>query len=103
MDLRFEGVSVKGFSNLLMSAAAVGRIDHAVALLDHGANVNKAIARNGFVVSPLTVTMSCGAHDICRLFLMRGATQPPTTWIKCFASASERAKEKTLALVEMSQ
>jgi hypothetical protein len=78
MDLRFEGVTKKN-SNLLMRAAAAGHIDQAIALLDHGANVNKMIVDpdNGEVVSPLTSTFWCGAHDIFRLFLTRGAI--PTT------------------------
>jgi hypothetical protein len=77
MDLGFEGV-VKHFSNLLMSATNVGHIDQAIALLDHGANVNKTgVDLNGRVVSPLTSAINCGAHDFCRLFLTRGAI--PTT------------------------
>jgi hypothetical protein len=77
MDLRVEGV-VNSFSNLLMVAATVGHIDQAIALLDHGANVNKIMVRaNGDVISPLAFTVNHGAHDICRLYLMRGAI--PTT------------------------
>jgi hypothetical protein len=77
MDARFEGV-VKDSSNLLMSAAYAGHIDHAIALLDHGANVNKIrVQPDGHVVSPLTSASCYGAHDICRLFLTRGAI--PTT------------------------
>ncbi len=77
MDLRVEGV-LKGFSNLLMLAAEKGHIDQAIALLDHGANVNKTVVDpNGVVASPLIFTMSHGAHDLCRLFLTRGAI--PTT------------------------
>jgi hypothetical protein len=76
IDLRVEGMSID--SNLLMSAAERGHIDHAIALLDHGANVNKIMVDpNGAVDSPLIITMSFGAHDICRLFLTRGAI--PTT------------------------
>jgi hypothetical protein len=77
MDLRVEGV-VNSFSNLLMVAATVGHIDKAIALLDHGANVNKIMVRaNGDVISPLAISVNHGAHDICRLYLMRGAI--PTT------------------------
>jgi len=77
MDLRVEGEVnevLESVSNLLMNAADVGHINHAIALLDHGANVNKIMVANGdCVYSPLTVTVSYGAHDICRLFLTRGA------------------------------
>jgi hypothetical protein len=76
MDLRVEG-AVKTFSNLLMSAAATGQIDQAIALLDHGANVNKTVVFDGRVHSPLTSAFGRGAHDIFRLFLTRGAI--PTT------------------------
>jgi hypothetical protein len=79
MDLGVEGV-VEGSSNLLMSAATVGHIDQAIALLDHGANVNKTVVDlnlTGYVASPLTCTLCYGVHDICRLFLTRGAI--PTT------------------------
>jgi hypothetical protein len=79
VDPRLEGF-VKGFYNLLMLAAEWGRIDQAIALLDHGANVNKTVVGyGGHVVSPLafTVTYGAKAHDIVRLFLTRGAI--PTT------------------------
>jgi hypothetical protein len=77
MDLQVEGV-LKSFSNLLMLAAEWGHNDHAIALLDHGANVNKTVVSpDGVVLSPLTSTIFYGAHDICRLFLTRGAI--PTT------------------------
>jgi hypothetical protein len=73
MDLRVEGMD-EGIYNLLVSATTVGQIDHAIALLDHGANVNKTVVdRNGDVFSPLTWTLDFGEHDICRLFLTRGA------------------------------
>jgi hypothetical protein len=73
MDLRVEGL-VEGFSNLLMDAVIEGHIDHAIALLDHGANVNKIIVHSdGHILSPLAYTMWYGAHDICRLFFARGA------------------------------
>jgi hypothetical protein len=73
MDLGVEGVWEHS-SNLLMRAAERGHIDQAIALLDHGANVNKAVVMpGGDVVSPLTCTLCCGAHDICRLFFTRGA------------------------------
>jgi hypothetical protein len=77
MDLGFEG-AVKGSSNLLVFTAYAGHINQAIALLDHGANVNKTVVSpNGHVVSPLTSTANHGAHDIFRLFLTRGAI--PTT------------------------
>jgi hypothetical protein len=77
MDLQVEGL-VGGFCNLLVSAAEMRHIDNAIALLDHGANVNKTVvAPDGAVVSPLTFTMDYGAHDFCKLFLTRGAI--PTT------------------------
>jgi hypothetical protein len=77
MDLRLEGL-VEGYSNLLILATKVGHIDQAIALLDHGANVNKTLVdRNGDVISPLIFTLCHGEHDICRLFLTRGAI--PTT------------------------
>jgi hypothetical protein len=78
MDLQFEGVMDKS-SNLLMDAVFGGHIDHAIALLDHGANVNKTLVSPwGEVHSPLTFSMGCGgAHDMFRLFLTRGAI--PTT------------------------
>jgi hypothetical protein len=61
-----------------MSAAYTGHIDQAIALLDHGANVNRSVVvPNGDVVSSLAFTVKCGAHDMCRLFLTRGAI--PTT------------------------
>jgi hypothetical protein len=77
LDLRFEGVA--GYSsNLLMRAAERGHIDQAIALLDHGANVNKTVVNDdGDVLSPLACSMSYGAQDICRLFFARGAI--PTT------------------------
>jgi hypothetical protein len=78
MDLRVEGLVVDFSNNLLVFATAVGHIDQAVALLDHGANVNKIIVYpDGDVASPLTNAFGFGAHDICRLFLTRGAI--PTT------------------------
>ncbi|GMI24132.1 hypothetical protein TrCOL_g9598 [Triparma columacea] len=77
MDLGVEGV-MEGYSNLLVDAVQMGHIDQAIALLDHGANVNKIVVDpNGVVGSPLSYTVNCGAHDICRLFLTRGAI--PTT------------------------
>jgi hypothetical protein len=76
MDLRVEEIGID--SNLLMRAADIGHIDQTIALLDHGANVNKIwVAPNGHVNSPLTYTIWNGGHDICRLFLTRGAI--PTT------------------------
>jgi hypothetical protein len=71
-DVQFEGA--KHFSNLLMHAARRGHIDNAMALLDHGANVNKTVVGvGGDVISPLAFAINCGAHDICRLYLTRGA------------------------------
>jgi hypothetical protein len=79
MDLQVEG-EVEDFStNLLMLAAEMGHIDQAIALLDHGANVNKTMVdpSDGNILSPLTFAVNYGAHDIFRLFLTRGAI--PTT------------------------
>jgi hypothetical protein len=77
MDMLVEGVAGTS-SNLLMLTAQMGHIDQAIALLDHGANVNKtAVAPDGNIVSPLTIAFSFEAHDSCRLFLARGAI--PTT------------------------
>jgi hypothetical protein len=57
-----------------MLTAQRGHIDQAIALLDHGANVNKAVVNpDGGVQSPLTCTFWYGEHDIFRLFLTRGA------------------------------
>ncbi|GMI46351.1 hypothetical protein TrCOL_g3376 [Triparma columacea] len=73
MDLQIEGL-LEHFTNLLIHAANVGHIDQAIALLDHGANVNKTVVdTDGNVVSPLAFTLFFGAHDMCRLFLTRGA------------------------------
>jgi hypothetical protein len=80
MDLGVEGLAEGDsvYNSLLIIAATVGHIDQAIALLDHGANVNKTVVDpNGDLVSPLIYTMDYGAHDICRLFLTRGAI--PTT------------------------
>jgi hypothetical protein len=75
MDLRIEE---KGFSNLLLHPIARGHIDQAIALLNHGANVNKIMCTDdGRSLSPLSYTLWRGAHDILRLFLTRGAI--PTT------------------------
>jgi hypothetical protein len=73
MDPRVEGLAGDS-SNLLMIAAYVGHIDQAIALLDHGANVNKiSVDYDGDIDSPLTCTLYYGEHDICRLFFTRGA------------------------------
>ncbi|GMI26317.1 hypothetical protein TrCOL_g10757 [Triparma columacea] len=80
MDPRFEveGVEESFYNNLLMLATERGHIDQAIALLDHGANVNKIVVTpDGDVLSPLTFTVNHGAYDICRLLLTRGAI--PTT------------------------
>jgi hypothetical protein len=77
MDLRFEGLA-EGNSNLLVSATERGHIDNAIALLDHGANVNKTVVMpSGNILTPLAYTLFNGEHDICRLFFARGAI--PTT------------------------
>jgi hypothetical protein len=77
IDPLVEGFA-EDFSNFMILAAQMGHIDQAIALLDHGANVNKSVVHdNGDVASPLTFAMSYGAHDLCRLFLTRGAI--PTT------------------------
>jgi hypothetical protein len=62
-----------------MSATGLEHIDQAIALLDHGANVNKTVVspNDGHVASPLTFAVNFGAHDIYRKFLTRGAI--PTT------------------------
>ncbi|GMI44317.1 hypothetical protein TrCOL_g11363 [Triparma columacea] len=86
MDLQVEGlVEVHSvYNSLLMIAGSMGHIDQAIALLDHGANVNKTMVDPyGDVVSPLNVAMSYGAHDICRLFLTRGAI-PTTNDVKIY-------------------
>jgi hypothetical protein len=78
IDLRVEERGVEDFNTNLLMSATVGNIDHAIALLDHGANVNKTmVAPDGVIVSPLTYSVCCGTHGICRLFLTRGAI--PTT------------------------
>jgi hypothetical protein len=81
MDPQVEGLLEDfHYDNLLMFAAYVGHIDNAIALLDHGANVNKTVVLRPdgrHVVSPLTSTLFYGGHDILRLFLTRGAF--PTT------------------------
>jgi hypothetical protein len=74
IDLRVEGVVEARYSNLLMITAERGHIDQAIVLLDHGANVNKVwVHPNGRVLSPFVFAVNEGAHDICRLFLTRGA------------------------------
>jgi hypothetical protein len=61
-----------------MTTAEYGYFDQAIALLDHGANVNKTVVHpEGHVLSPLSFAFYYGAHDIYRLFLTRGAI--PTT------------------------
>jgi hypothetical protein len=78
IDLQFEGLVEDFYPHLLMLATTRGHIDQAKALLDHGANVNKTlVAPNGHVVTPLTFAFSFETHDLCRLFLARGAI--PTT------------------------
>jgi hypothetical protein len=78
MDPRFEGLEKEFYPTLLMFAAHRGRIDHAIALLDHGANVNKTVVHpDGRVLTPLTFTLLQGTHDLYRLFLTHGAI--PTT------------------------
>jgi hypothetical protein len=99
MDLRFE-LSVKGFENLLAHAVNEGHIDQAIALLDHGANVNKIMVDpDGHVVSPLSWTLCKGAHDICRLFLTRGAI--PTTndvyWVFYYCLPACKGEDDSLS------
>ncbi|GMI30286.1 hypothetical protein TrCOL_g5530 [Triparma columacea] len=68
-----------------MIASDGGHIDQAIALLDHGANVNKTkVFPGGNVASPLISTLSCGAHDILRLFLTRGAIPSTDDVLYCF-------------------
>jgi ankyrin repeat protein len=103
MDPRVEGLA-EDFSNLLMLAAERGHIDQAIALLDHGANVNKTVVSpHGDVVSPLTFTMGYGEHDMCRLFLTRGAIPTTNDVYSVFGYCLQACKEKSLGLVEMSQ
>jgi hypothetical protein len=74
MDLQVEGLGEDSYNNLLMIATTMGHIDQAIALLDHGANVNKTMVdSDGDVHSPLTCTVGYGVHDLCRLFFARGA------------------------------
>jgi hypothetical protein len=96
IDLRVEGINV--CSNLLISVVEKGHIDQAIALLDHGANVNKTVVdHKGDVLSPLTWTLHHGQHDICRLFLTRGAI-PTTEDVDvvfrhcCYACTGEHAR-----------
>ncbi|GMI45341.1 hypothetical protein TrCOL_g3615 [Triparma columacea] len=90
MDVGFEGLA-EGFSNLLVDAVEMGHIDQAIALLDHGANVNKIMVDpNGVVASPLISTICYGEHDICRLFLTRGAI-PSTNDVNNVINACVRA------------
>jgi hypothetical protein len=73
MDLRLN-VLGEHCSNLLMFAIIEGHIDHAIALLDHGAKASVIITdSNLHLLSPLTVTLGYGENDICRLLLTRGA------------------------------
>jgi hypothetical protein len=90
MDLRVEGL-VGVSSNLLVLAVERGHIDQAIALLDHGANVNKTVVDDtGVVASPLISTICYGEHDICRLFLTRGAI-PSTNDVNNVINACVRA------------
>jgi hypothetical protein len=83
-------------SNLLMVAAYVAHIDHAIALLDHGANVNKTVVHpDGRVLSPLTCTLCCGRHDLCRLFLTRGAIPTTNDVYSAFGKQDICINEKT--------
>ena len=79
MDHQVEGFSDVPLSTLMMEAAVDGcHINHAITLLDHGANVNKGgNFPDGSVISALTYSITLGRHDLCKLFLKRGAI--PTT------------------------
>ena len=59
----------------LMNAVMDGHhINHAIALLDHGANVNRTLLDpKGVVTSALAYSVHYGRHDLCKLFLERGA------------------------------
>jgi hypothetical protein len=73
IDPQVEGFA-EDFSNFLILAAERGHINQAIALLDHGANVNKTMVMpSGNIRSLLAFTMGFGEHDLCRLFLARGA------------------------------
>jgi hypothetical protein len=79
MDKQLEGFADESTCTLLMEVATEGfHINHAITLLDHGANVNKTMAgAGGNVVSALEYSIMHGRHDLCKLFLERGAI--PTT------------------------
>jgi hypothetical protein len=103
INLGVEGLE-DCYNNLLVLAAERGHIDQAIALLDHGANVNKTVVGpSGAVISPLTFTMGYGEHDMCRLFLTRGAIPTTNDVYSVFGYCLQACKEKSLGLVEMSQ
>ena len=79
MDRQLEGFADRPMCTLLMVTATVGcHINHAITLLDHGANVNKAgVGTDGSVGGALACSIRYGRHDLCKLFLSRGAI--PTT------------------------
>jgi hypothetical protein len=79
MDQQVEGFADTAQCTLLMSAAQDGcHINHAITLLDHSANVNKTVVDpDGRVASALTCSITFGRHELCKLFLERGAI--PTT------------------------
>ena len=79
MDDQLEGFADVPMCTLLMNATLNGcHINHAITLLDHGANVNKVgVGTNGRFASALAYSIAYGRHDLCKLFLERGAI--PTT------------------------
>ena len=81
MDAKLEDFCKDGKTKLtlLMETAVVGcHINHAITLLDHGANVNKTLLDpGGAAVGALAYSIHHGRHDILKLFLDRGAI--PTT------------------------
>jgi hypothetical protein len=79
MDEQLEGFADKPVCTLLEVVATQGcHINHAIALLDHGANVNKTgVSPDGSVNSALSYSINYARHDLCKLFLSRGAI--PTT------------------------
>jgi hypothetical protein len=98
-DPQVEGL-MKNYSNHLMFAAERGHIDQAIALLDHGANVNKTMVspNDGHVHSPLTFAVNYGAHDMCRLFLTRGAIPSTDDVDNMFYHCQKACKGEHLSL-----
>ena len=79
MDSQLEGFADVPMCTLLMQVATRGcHINHAITLLDHGANVNKTVVHtDGSVAGALAYSFNNGRHHLCKLFLERGAI--PTT------------------------